>query len=147
MRVKPVVRRADPSLVKPEGKFGNGAFQWNRGGWFGSQIGATLWLVLLGFVLLAQSRLIGGLFILLGLVANFAGLWLWRKRESLAPYPAIQILLATCGLCALISMLSLRASEIPQPSVALPSLWFLLMYPGLMLVFHLQEGNARRRAG
>ena len=27
------------------------AFAWNVGGWFGTQIGCTLWLLILGFVL------------------------------------------------------------------------------------------------
>jgi len=132
--------------VKLQGKRGTGAFQWNRGGWFGSQLGATLWLVLLGSVLLAQSRWVGGLVVLFGLIPNLVGLLIWRRRYSVSPYPAIQALLAVCGLAALCAMLSIRAAGVAASSLDLPSLWFLLMYPGLMLAFHFQEQSARKTA-
>jgi hypothetical protein len=127
-----------------QGKRGRGAFQWNRGGWFGSQLGASLWLVLLGVALLSRGRAVGGVVIGLGLAPNLLGVALWRRRESLAPYPAIQGLVAACGLSALLAMLCIAAAGLTPPSVGLPSLWFLLMYPGLMLAFHLQERSARR---
>lgn len=129
-----------------QGKRGAGAFQWNRGGWFGSQIGATLWLVLLGGVLLVQSRPVGGFLVVCGVMPNLIGLALWRRRQSISPYPAIQILVAVCGFGALAAMLGLRVVGLAQPSSEMPSLWFLLMYPGLMLGFHLQEQAARRAA-
>ena len=146
MQIKSISRPADQSSVELQGKAGTGAFQWNRGGWFGSQLGATLWLVLLGSVLLAQSRWVGGLVVLFGLIPNLVGLLIWRRRHSVSPYPAIQALLAVCGLAALCAMLSIRAAGIAASSLDLPSLWFLLMYPGLMLAFHLQERSARRAA-
>ncbi|MBW2232959.1 MAG: hypothetical protein JRH17_21440 [Deltaproteobacteria bacterium] len=129
-----------------QGRPGEGAFQWNRGGWFGSQLGATLWLVLLGALLLAQSKAVGGLVVLFGLVPNLIGLALWRRRHSLSPYPAVQGLIATCGLSALLAMLCIRTVGL-GPSVDPPTVWLLLIYPGLMLVFHFQEQSARRVNG
>lgn len=129
-----------------QGKRGAGAFQWNRGGWFGSQIGATLWLVLLGGVFLVQSRPVGALLVLCGVVPNLLGFALWRRRHSVSPYPAIQILIAVCGVGALVGMLALRIVGLDESESGMPSLWFLLMYPGLMLMFHLQEQAARRHA-
>ena len=42
-------------------------------------------------------------------------------------------------------MLILMRSDVSLPSLQLPSsLWFLLIYPGMMLVFHVQERAARR---
>ena len=52
--------------MKLQGKAGVGAFQWNRGGWFGAQLGTTLWLVILGVLLLAQARPPGALLVLFG---------------------------------------------------------------------------------
>ena len=130
-----------------QGKRGVGAFQWNWGGWFGSQVGATLWLVLLGALLLAQGKPAGGLVMVFGVVPNLVGLALWRRRHSVSPYPAIQALLAVCGVCALGALVFLRASGAAQLPENMPSDWFLLMYPGLMLTFHLQERGARRAAG
>ena len=129
-----------------QGKRGAGAFQWNRGGWFGSQVGATLWLVLLGGVLLVQWQPVGGLLVLCGVVPNLIGFALWRRRQSISPYPAIQILITVCGCGALIAMLGLRVLSLSQSASEMPSVWFLLMYPGLMLAFHLQEKAARRAA-
>ncbi|MCP3985209.1 MAG: hypothetical protein GY723_12540 [bacterium] len=132
--------------MEHQGRRGLGAFQWNRGGWFGSQLGATLWLILLGGLLLAQSRPVGGLVVLCGLIPNLIGLALWRRRSSVSPYPAIQILIAVCGLGALVAMLGLRLFSLSQSSSELSSVWFLLIYPALMLAFHLQEQAARRAA-
>lgn len=132
--------------MRPQGKLGAGAFQWNRGGWFGSQLGATLWLFILGIMLLSQSRSVGGFLLLFGLIPNLIGLLLWRRRQSVSPYPAIQGLLAACGLSALFAMLCFRAAGIAESSVDLPSLWLLLVYPGLMLAFHFQEQSARKAA-
>ncbi|MCP5055669.1 MAG: hypothetical protein GY937_02970 [bacterium] len=129
-----------------QGKRGAGAFQWNRGGWFGSQVGATLWLVLLGGVLLVQSQPVGGLVVLCGVVPNLIGLALWRRRQSISPYAAIQILIAVCGCGALVAMVGIRVIAPPQVASETSWVWFLLMYPGLMLMFHLQERAARKAA-
>jgi hypothetical protein len=123
------------------------AFEWNRGGWFGSQIGATLWLILLGTFLLARSEPIGALVLSAGWVPNFVGLWLWRSRASIRPYPAIQMLLATCGLCAGVALLGLRAVGVAESSSDAIPLWLLALYPGLMLVFHLREHGIARPPG
>ncbi len=127
----------------PQGKQGTGAFQWNRSGWFGSQLGATLWLALLGAALLAQAKPVGGQLLLFAVIPNFVGFVLWRLRSRMSPYPAIQALIAVCGVSALCGMLCLRASSAVETLEGLPSIWFLLMYPGLMLMFCLQERSAR----
>ncbi len=129
-----------------EGHAGGG-FHWNRGGWFGGQLGATVWLVLLGGLLLAQGRAAGAGVLALGLLPNLVGVVLWRHRDRLRPYPALQLLIVAAGLSALAAMLLLWRSKAPIPSLELPSgLWFLLVYPGLMLMFHLQERASRKAA-
>ena len=130
-----------------DGKRRTGSFHWNRGGWFGGQIGATLWLVLLGGLLIAQGRLTGAAVLVLGILPNLVGLLLWRRRHTLSPYPALQILFSTAGISALVSMLVIVRSGVTPSSLQLPSgLWFLLVYPGLMFVFHLQEWAGRKAA-
>ncbi len=127
-----------------QGKLGSGAFQWNRGGWFGAQIGSTLWLVIPGFVLLSQSKPVGGLVVFFGVIANLVGLALWRRRNTVPPYPAVQVLIAACGVAALAAILSLLAADLSLPDEGIPSAWLLLIYPGLMLAFRFQEQSARR---
>lgn len=146
MGIKPTSRSSDHPVVDLQGKLGEGAFQWNRGGWFGSQLGATLWLVLLGSLMLAQSRLVGGLVLAFGLAPNLIGTILWRRRHTLSPYRAIQGLFASCGLSALLAMLCIRAAGERYSDSGLPSLWLLLLYPGLMLSFHFRERRARSAA-
>jgi hypothetical protein len=135
-----------PSMHSDE-KDGTRRFQWNRGGCFGSQVGASLWLVLLGCLIMAQGRMVGAAVLLFGLVPNLVGVALWRNRHRLSPYPALQLLVATAGISALVSLLILWGSDGPVHSLKLPSsLWFLLVYPGVMLAFHLQERAARKAA-
>ena len=79
-----------------------------------------------------------------GLGANAFGTWLWSRRETLAPYPAIQMLLAACGVAALLTVLALSgtAPELGRGERLSP--WILLLFPGLMVTFHLRERAARR---
>lgn len=132
--------------MKLDGKRGAGAFQWNRGGWFGCQVGATLWPLLLGVGTFIHVRPLGTLLIALGLVPHGVGIALWRRRHGLAPYPAIQALLAACGLAALLSVVAVKAAGLSPSSLGLPSGWVLLMYPVLMLAFHHREERVRRAA-
>lgn len=130
--------------MDPEGRQAAGAFQWNRSGWFGGQIGATLWLLLLGSWLLVQSQPVGALLVGLGAGSNLVGVALWRRRSSLSPYLALQMLIAVCGIAAAVAMIFLRGVDVSPSSTELPRAWFLLFYPGLMLIFYLQEQSARK---
>lgn len=147
--VNPEARAADTAPVSgatetAAPKSGGSRFRWSRGGWFGGQVGATLWLLVLGGALLAQGRTVGVAVLGLALAANVAGCVLWARRDRLEAYPAIQMLIAICGAAALVSVLLAGftggAGGEDDPT---PSLLALLVYPGLMLVFWLQERSAR----
>ena len=114
-------------------------FQWNRGGWFGGQIGATLWLVCLGVLLLLQGVAAGAVPLVLGLAANAFGLLLWTRRERLAAYPALQMMIAAAGFAALVSMAVVARAHAEATT---RDMWVLLVYPGLMLVFWLRERSS-----
>lgn len=139
-------------MTEPAVQRGPGAFQWNAGGWFGAQVGSTVWLLVFAAILLAQDRLDGALPLLLAFTgANGVGLWLWSRRATLAPYTAIQILVATMGVATLAALLGLRwtgaLSEAEHAFADGPQrlYWTLLLYPALMAMFALQERAARRR--
>lgn len=125
-----------------QGKPGSGAFQWNRGGWFGGQFGATAWMLVLGVVLLAQSHPVGAWLVLIGALPNVLGFVLWKRRHSLAPFPALQALVAACGLSAGVAWLCISESGPAAESGF--SAGLLLMYPGLLVWFFLMERSARR---
>ncbi len=128
-----------------DGKRGPGRFQWNRGGWFGGQIGSTLWLILLGGSLLMRGRSAGAALLALGLIPNLVGTWLWRHRRTRSPYSALQLLVAVAGACALVGLQVLSRSGLPPASLGLPSgFGLLLIYPGLMVLFHFRERAARK---
>jgi hypothetical protein len=126
-----------------EVRHGDGAFQWNRAGWFGSQLGATLWPLLLGVAVLTHSKALGAELVVLALLPNAIGIHLWLRRHEIAPYPAIQILVAACGLSALLSLFVVARAGMSPSSLGLPP-GILPIYPALMLVFHLRERAARQ---
>jgi hypothetical protein len=130
--------------METQAKPGPGRFQWSRGGWFGAQVGATAWLILLGGMMLAQGRTSGAVVLALGLFVNGLGFYLWHARASWEPYPAVQLLLGTCAVVALVSVLLASASTAPAGDSSAPSLPTLLVYPALMAVFHLQEQSSRK---
>ena len=127
------------------------AFAWNAGGWFGSQLGCTLWLLILGLVLLSKDSLsawvcVGGFVVL-----NAWGCYLWRCREQLSAHAGLQrFLLAASLMIALVVMVvnSRGVSEPPTPgalvSTYLPY-WVIAAAPALMLLFFLREWNVKRR--
>lgn len=124
-------------------------FTWNAGGWFGSQVGSTLWLVILGFVLWSRDALtaygcFGGFFVL-----NAWGCYLWRKRERLSVYAGLQLflLLASVAFAVVVVLVNVRglserapgalvSTHLPYGIIAAP--------PLLMLMFFFRERQAKR---
>ncbi len=124
-----------------------GAFSWNAGGWFGAQIGATAWILLLGVLLILDAPRLGALVIAFSLAPNVLGIILWRMRDRIRPYPAVQLLVAASAAFALAAFVSLdvagRISALRAGS-GWSVYWALLVYPGVMVMFHLQN---RARGG
>ncbi len=118
-----------------------GGFRWNAGAWFGGQIGATAWILLLGVLLVPDDPRLGALVIAFSLAPNVLGVILWRMRDRMRPYPAVQLLVAVSAAFALATFISLdvagRISSLRAGS-GWSVYWVLLVYPGVMLMFHLQ---------
>lgn len=116
-------------------------FVWNAGGWFGSQFGCTLWMLILGFVLLARDFLAAWVCIAGFVVLNVWGLYLWQARARRRAYAAIQwFLLAASGVIAIVVVtVNVRGLSEPATAGALVSTylpyWVVAVAPGLMLVF------------
>ena len=123
------------------------AFRWNAGGWFGAQIGATAWIALLGILLLFDAPLLGVLVLALAIAPNVVGTILWRMRKRIRTYPAVQALIVAAGLAGLMAIVSVDiAGRIPvRPRSS--AYWSLLVYPFVMVVFHLRNRAARRHRG
>jgi hypothetical protein len=142
---------------------GLGMFQWNRGAWFGGQIGGTAWLIPAGLIFLAKIPIVGIVWLGIFAAINAIGYRLWSRRDRLNPYHAIQILLVACGiggLCALGALVVLRPeASLPEiefhdwkfwvvedrrTSLRSAFLFFLVGIPLMMGWFHLAEQSARK---
>jgi len=126
------------------------AFTWNAGGWFGSQLGCTLWLLILGLVLLSKDSLAAWLCVAGCALLNAWGWYLWRRREQLSAYAGLQrFLLAASVVIALVVVVvnSRGVSEAPPPealvSTYLPY-WLMAIAPVLMVVFFLRDRRVGR---
>src|SRR5437867_3891353 len=116
---------------------GPGHFQWNAGGWFGSQFGGTMWLVVGAAVLAASAPLAALTWAACFVVANAAGWWLWQRRDRLRPYPAMQALVLVCGVVALVAMAALDLIGTDDGMLGKPVRRYLalLVFPGLLVLF------------
>jgi hypothetical protein len=129
------------------------AFTWNLGGWLGSQLGGTLWILILGLLLVPRDFGAGSVCLGVFVLCNLGGFLLWRSRQSLSAYAGLQGLLAIlfAGVVVVYVTLLLRGpSKPPEPgalvSTSLP-LVVVVMFPALMLLFYLRERSVRRRDG
>jgi hypothetical protein len=126
------------------------AFQWNAGAWFGAQLGSTLWLLLLGVLFLWSGRPSGAWALVAFVLSNGSGLLLWLRRDRVAAYPALQLLMAILGACNLLVFAGFDlAGDLAAVDPHFAShprwlYWGLLLYPALAFSFHLRERAARR---
>ena len=98
-------------------------------------------MVLGSVALFARHGTLGGVPLACFAVANVVGVALWRARSRLAPYPAIQVLLAVLGVCAVVALFSLTEG------LAGAARYYrgLLLFPMLMIYFHFLERAALRK--
>lgn len=88
---------------------GPGYFQWDKGGWFGSQLGGTAWMLVGSVVLARQAPEVAGVWLACFAVANAIGARMWWRRDRLRPYPALQALLLLCGIHGVVALVALHA--------------------------------------
>ena len=132
-------------------KPGTGRFQWNAGGWFGSQVGSTVWLFILAYQTVPKSAPAATWLLLCAVAANILGCILWMERDRLAPYLAIQCLVAAIGVFTLLALLVadhfLVLPIIDSRFMTSPRQWFwvICLFPLIMAQFALLEHAASKR--
>ena len=126
------------------------AFVWNAGGWFGSQLGCTLWLLILGLVLLSKDLLAAWICIAAFMMLNTWGVSLWRRRGQLSAYAAIQRFLLAASLVVAVVVVVINGRGVSEPpaagaliSTSLPY-WVIGVAPILMGMFFLRQRAARQ---
>lgn len=129
----------------------NSAFMWNGGGWLGAQLGSTLWMLLMGLLLLEKDPPMAWTSLLTFLVLNLWGAFLWQRRSHISAYAGLQWLLAAISIGFAVVILTGNRSGANQPQLpdyALVSYlphWAMLTPPALMLMFYLRERAYRSR--
>ena len=122
--------------------------QWNPGGWFGSQVGGSAWILVGGLLCLPRDGTTGLIVLALFAAANLVGLQLWSRRARLSAYAGLQLLLVVLGLAGLATVFVLdRAGLFEAIQVggrvsagATCGLLAALIF-GLMLFFRLRYGG------
>ena len=120
---------------------------WNAAGWFGGQVGATLWMLIAGTLAAARDLPMGMAVLLLFAVPNVVGAALWLSRR-LSCYASMQILIAITGACSLAAVHVLERANAwlqiqtgGQVSGQSSYLLIGLVFGGLMLMFYLRFGR------
>jgi len=121
---------------------------WNNGGWFGSQIGGTAWILIAG-ILSAFKDIDTGLIVLaVFAVPNIIGLFLWRNRNSISCYQATQLLIPLMGGFGILAvyMLDKRGLWYVIQSGGIVSantmyLMLMIVVLALMLMFYFRAGR------
>ncbi len=116
-------------------------WQWNFAGWFGTQIGSTGWLLVLGVLLLLQKDNVAGISIIVCFaVINFTGIYLWKRRDKITPYTAIQLFLALAGGLSAVTLTVIdKTGYFPQGVTANYYTKWLLIVPVLMVLFYIRQ--------
>lgn len=138
-------------MTRLQPQSGSGRFQWNAGGWFGSQVGSTAWMLGAAFVLLPDH--VGpGIAAFLGFLAsNVFGLVLYRKRSRMLPYPALQWLIGFVGVASVALVVYLNHSGVVDevdPRLRYGQWGFYLLpvlFIGLMALFYWMERKTAQR--
>jgi hypothetical protein len=137
--------------MKDHDKIASTAFCWKGGGWFGGQLGGTLWLLICGLVFLAKDILCGLISIACFILLNAFGLYLWRQRARLSAYKVIQSLLAITAatVILLVVMANLRGIVWADKPGGLVSTYLpysmIFVVPTIMARFYFQERNVRNK--
>lgn len=129
----------------------NGAFQWDRGGWFGALFGGTCWLLITACLIAREDPLTAGVILICYAVSILYGFQLWRQRGDIRAYRAIQKLIVLEGLCALLAVATIDWRDAMQflPESSRVPTWMLysalLIFPALLTRFHFKEAGVRNQ--
>jgi len=122
--------------------------QWNLGGWLGGQLGGSVWMLVAGLLSFSENPTAATTVIVLFVLANFIGTMLWRRRERLSPYAAIQMLLPVLGVFGLVAVFVLNRAGVYETiqiggtiSARVTYAAIVLIVAALMLIFYFRFGR------
>ncbi len=122
---------------------GPGRSQWNAGGWWGSSLGATAWMIPTTVILVANNQPLLALLPVTGfLLMNLLAAVLWVRRDRMLPFRALMVLLGSlavaiptvwAGVARIGTSESLAHMNWPESRIA--GLGALFLAPALMAFF------------
>lgn len=122
--------------------------QWNLYGWLGGQLGGSAWMLVAGLLSFSADSMAAVTVIVLFALANLVGVILWRRRDQLSPYAAIQILLPVIGVLSLAAVFVLDRAGIYETiqiggSISAQATYAIIavVVAALMLMFYFQFGR------
>ncbi len=122
---------------------------WNVGGWFGGQLGATVWMLVAGMLTAIRDFPIGMFVVLLFAIPNVIGIVLWLSRKF-SCYVSTQLIIGVSGVCGLVTVYALENAnawmqmQTGAQVSAQSSYWIIgLVYGGLILMFYVRYGRVR----
>lgn len=124
--------------------------QWNLGGWLGTQLGCTAWILVAGLLSFPEDSVAALVVIALFALANLLGMAIWRSRERLSAYAGLQLLLPVVGFAGLAAVYVLDRAGIYETiqvggivSARTTYLSIVVVVAALMLMFYFQFGRRR----
>jgi len=122
--------------------------QWNLGGWLGGQLGGSVWMLGAGLLSYPEDPIAAAVVIVLFVLANLVGTLLWRRREWLSAYAAIQMLLPVLGVSGLAAVYVLDRAGVYETiqiggtiSARATYAAIVLAVTALMLIFYFRFGR------
>ena len=128
---------------------GPGQFQWNGGGWIGSVVGGTAWMLVASAFMITKGAVLPALVpVGCAAVTILVGYALWHFRDRVPPFPAMMTLLAVMAFALPIAWFSTERWCPPQILSAMhfprSQWWVVGLVPLLMLWFGVQERRSRK---
>lgn len=129
-------------------------FRWNVGGWFGSAVGGTAWMMLAaGFLVANDQWIVATAPLACFFITNTVALWLWKKRDRTPAFRAYMILMSVLAIALPVTCFSIATwgatnslEQMNWPTSSAAMIVVFLLVPALMAWFCFLEYYAKRRS-
>ena len=136
-------------MEKPRNGVG---LRWETGGWFGGQIGGTLWMLISALVVWSTDASVALLLLACFAIPNVLATGIWMRRDRWRSLTALLVLFALIGAFSLAATVVLdRAGSFATlgygGTTTSGTMYFMiaLLTPGLMLMIYFQDRSLRKR--
>ena len=117
---------------------------WNKGGWIGSVVGCTTWMVVSAFSVMGSAPLVGAAALGLALGVMLFARALWQRRSDLHPIRGIQALAIASFVAAICGIGFAIWRDAVSLEQATPLLLSLVVFPLMAGVFELRKRSEER---